>query len=438
MISGRPESRSGVHLPPQGMVAGRFTIQQPLGLSSGSLCYRGADLQNASPVFLRAIDTRGMPPGTVARLEQEAAVLARIDSPYVVPLIYRGYDRETLWLAFEFAGQNSLRRRLDGGRLPLAQALPIFRGLTAGLADLHRHGLLHRAIRPDSVFLPTNGPELSIRIGGFDSRDATDLLRAEGAASRRLTEVANYLPPEQTGVIEEPLSESSNVYSAGCILFECLCGHVPFAAEALTDLLHQQATRPVPRIRELGVPVPRIVDDILQRCLARDSRSRYQSMEALGADLDTLAEALGRGDADPDMTVGARDYRGVLVEPALVARKAELHQLGSAFQQTVAGEGEVTFVEAPSGFGKSRLLSEFAAQAVQAGGDRVPRPGDHRREPPAARDAGGGRCRRRQRGGVPSGVGGEGPPPARSGNGDPVIRAAGSDVVPDTRRNAVR
>jgi len=368
MTGGWPESRSGVHPSVQVTVGGRFAIREPLGLSPGSLCYRGADLETGAPVFLRAIDTRGLAPGTVARLEQEAAVLARIDSPYVVPLIYRGYERETLWLAFEFAGEFSLRRQLQQGRLSLDRALPIFRGVAAGLADLHRYGLLHRAIRPESVFLTASGPDITVRIGGFDSRDATDLLRAEGATSRRLTEVAAYLPPEQTGVIEEPLGESSNVYSVGCVLFESLSGRVPYSAATLTDLLHQQATRPVPRVRELGVPVPRIVDDILQRCLARDSRSRYQSMEALGADLESLAEALGRGDADPDMTVGTRDYRGVLVEPALVARKEELKQLASAFRQAAAGQAEVTFVEGPSGFGKSRLLSEFAAQAVQAGG----------------------------------------------------------------------
>ena len=374
MSTGKPESRSGL-TGSASPVAGRFVVGRPVGISPQSLAYQGVDLTTGQMVFLRSVEARRLTPGTLARLEQEAAVLSRVASPYLVPLHFFGYDRDALWLAFDYIDEPTLRQRLLSNPLTLLESLAVFRGLIRGLGELHEHGLLHRAVRPDNVFLVRFGEGASIRLGGFDSPDASDLLRADQGAGPRLLEVASYLSPEQTGVVEEPISEASNIYSAGCILFECLAGRPPFFASSLTDLLHQQATRPAPRIRELaagkrgaGIATPRIVDEILQRCLARDARMRYQSMEALAEDVDAVCAALASGEMDPDIPIGRRDVRRVLLEPALVARGGELAKLSAALRLAAEGTADVAFVEGPSGFGKSRLLSEFAAQAVQAGG----------------------------------------------------------------------
>src|SRR5690606_22043694 len=94
-----------------------------------------------------------------------------------------------------------------------------------------------------------------------------------------LLELAQFQPPEMNGVINEPFSELSNIYSVGCLLYWTLCGKTPYTARTLNKLLLQQATHPFSRLREHGIAVPRVLEEILDRALSREQRGRYQSLE---------------------------------------------------------------------------------------------------------------------------------------------------------------
>ena len=85
-----------------------------------------------------------------------------------------------------------------------------------------------------------------------------------------------------------------------------------------------------------GVEIPRVLDELVQRLLRKDPRNRYQSAEAVLADLEALSDALEHGQRDPALVVGARDRRCTLTEPAFVARTGELQQFGLAVQNTDA------------------------------------------------------------------------------------------------------
>ncbi|HEX5105869.1 MAG TPA: AAA family ATPase, partial [Pirellulaceae bacterium] len=123
-----------------------------------------------------------------------------------------------------------------------------------------------------------------------------------------------------------------------------------------------------PRLPALGVAVPRALDEVIQRLLRKDPRDRYQSAEAVLADLNAIAAAVARGEDDPAIVVGAHDTRQSLSEPAFVGRREELHELERQVEQAQEGRGGLTLLEGESGGGKTRLLTEAANRALGRGG----------------------------------------------------------------------
>src|SRR5205085_10221249 len=134
--------------------------------------------------------------------------------------------------------------------------------------------------------------------------------------------------------LDKDADERSDLYSAGVVLFECLAGRPPFMGESVGEVLWQHMTLRPPELRSLGLAVPRALDEIIQRLLRKDPRDRYQSAEAVLADLVQLCTALDRGIADPPLVVGSSDRRKSLTEPAFVGREAELAVLDLQFEQT--------------------------------------------------------------------------------------------------------
>src|SRR5205814_10597949 len=159
----------------------------------------------------------------------------------------------------------------------------------------------------------------------------------------------------------------ADLYSAGVLLFEVLTGRTPFQGATVGAVLFQHMTARVPELRGLGLEVPRALDEIMQRLLRKDPRDRYQSAEAVLADLNLLADFLDRGVGEPVFVIGVRDRRRTLTEPAFVGRDEELTALDAQLEKARRGEGGLVFLEAESGGGKSRLLAELAQRGARQG-----------------------------------------------------------------------
>jgi two-component system sensor kinase len=157
------------------------------------------------------------------------------------------------------------------------------------------------------------------------------------------------------------------LYSAGIVLFECLAGQSPFSGDSVGEVLRNQMTIQPPELRGMGLSVPRVLDEVIQRLLRKDPRDRYQSADAVIADLAAISDALQAGESDPSLVVGTHDRRRTLTEPAFVGRDHELALLNSQLERSCDGKGGLVLLEAESGGGKSRLLAEFGQRATQKG-----------------------------------------------------------------------
>ncbi|MDD4789771.1 MAG: serine/threonine-protein kinase, partial [Pirellulales bacterium] len=287
------------------LVAGRYCLERLLREASGSRTYRGADRQTGEACVIKAIAVRSLTPGGLMRLEYESALLKRAPSPWCAPLLHAECQGEDFLLVMKHIPGVSLAERLDARTLEASETLAVGRALLSALRDLHAHRVLHRRVRPTNIIVSEDGPLVTATLVDFGPAGC---VQSEGGLDRPV-EAARYVSPEQAGLIDQDVTEASDLYSAGLVLHRCLAGESPFHGDSVGAILFEQMTGSVAGLAQLGPAVPRALDEVIQRLLRKDPRDRYQSAEAVLNDLEAIAEGLRGGGADPVVVIGARDRR---------------------------------------------------------------------------------------------------------------------------------
>jgi two-component system sensor kinase len=343
---------------------GRFRVLHPLKKHNGVETLLGRDLQDDQLVVIKVASGEAISSSARLRLEHEAQVLRNVRSPWFAPLLHLGRDDGRLYMVLPYLPGISLEQRLTGGPLSVTDTLTVGRCLMTALGEAHRHGVLHRDLKPSNIIVDPGEPLSRATIIDFGLARSIHL---DASIRDQPVGTARYMAPEQAGSLDLPVDERSDLYSAGVVFFECLAGKVPFTGENIGEVLRQHLTARPPELRGLGVRVPRALDEVIQRLLRKDPRDRYQSAEAVLADLAAIAEARERGVQDPDLVVGLSDRRPTLTEPAFVGRAEQLETLDSQLKQASAGRGGLVLVAAESGGGKTRLLAEFGQRGARQG-----------------------------------------------------------------------
>jgi signal transduction histidine kinase/tetratricopeptide (TPR) repeat protein len=364
---------SDFHLTPShavgdpGILLGRYRVQRVLKDGQAVRTVLADDLTGGGQVVVKAAEVSQLLPGARLRVEHEAAVLRRLNSPRVAPLVDFGRDGDLVCLVTPLVPGMTLQERLARGPLPLADALHVTHSLLEALRDAHDQGVLHRDVKPSNIIVDgpaedTGHPKATLIDFGLARTGWLDpAIRDMPAGTVR------YMSPEQAGLIEGSPDERSDLYSAGAVLFECLAGRPLFQGATLGEVLRQHLSPTVETLSDLGGGVPRAIEAFLGRLLAPDPDDRYQSADAALLDLTDIAAALARGEPEPHVIVGARERRRTLAEPAFVGRDTVLCALLDEVARARVGKGTTALVEAESGGGKSRLLEEFASRAARRG-----------------------------------------------------------------------
>ena len=332
--------------------------------SAGTQTYLGTDVRIGEEYVIKAIALETLSAGALMRLEHEAAQLSCVRSRWVAPLVHSGREDGSFCLVMKHIEGISLEDRLREGPLSWTDTLEVGRTIFSALRDLHDHQVLHRCVRPTNLIVNEFG---RIRAGTLVDFGPARAIQTDHRLVEHPVLTAQYVSPEQAGLIDHDVTDPSDLYSAGLLLFRCLSGKSPFHGDTVGTILFEQMTLAVPELRQLGISVPRAFDELLQRLLRKDPRDRYQSADAVLADLEAIATGVRRGGENPAVVIGARDRRVTLVEPAFVTRGEELEGLGEQLQRAQAGQGGLVFLEGESGSGKSRLLTEAAYRASHHG-----------------------------------------------------------------------
>ncbi|WP_161952660.1 diguanylate cyclase [Actinoplanes sp. TFC3] len=297
-------------------------------------------------------------PARRRELRRQAALLASIDHPNL-PRVYRsGESGGRPYLVMDLIDGEPLARRLLRGPLAELDAVAIGIGLAGALRETHRRNLVHRDLKPENVLITRAGEPRLVDFG-LAAGAGGEALGPDDAIAGTLT----YCAPEQAGMLNRPVDARSDLYALGAVLFECVTGAPPFAADDVGELLHLHATAPVPDPRALAPGLGATFAAILIRLLAKDPDDRYQSAAGLQADLRRLA-------AGPAaiFALGDDDRPEAPYEPAMTGRDAEFAALRQRWERTAAGNGGFVLLKGPSGTGKTRLAAELAVFAAGTGG----------------------------------------------------------------------
>ncbi len=306
---------------------GEFQILRELGAGGMGRVYEALD-----PELDRRVAIKTLLPeisGNQALMERfraEGVSLARLNHPNITTLFALRRDQATMFLVMEMIDGKPLDHVLAKlGRLGLTETQAIVSQIATGLGYVHREGVIHRDIKPSNIMLMTNGV-LKLMDFGIARMRGSKRLTTEG-----LLGTYAYLAPEQFDGAEG--SESSDLYSLGCVVYEMLSGGIPFDASTEAEMMRGHLTRAPAPLRTRLPDIPPEVDDALMRALAKDPSDRFASVDefaqAFGATMsDTVARTTIRdcimarvpsalretrvaGNADPARISGRRPRRKV-------------------------------------------------------------------------------------------------------------------------------
>jgi len=224
----------------------------------------------------------------VERFRREAQAAARLSHPNIVSVYDWGQADTTYFIVMELVDGEALSTLLRAqGALPPERAVSIAMAVASALDYAHRHGVVHRDIKPGNVLLAEDGQVKVTDFGIARAANADDSLTQTGAVMG----TASYFSPEQAQ--GESLDGRTDIYSLGVVLYEMVTGQVPFRAETPLAIAYKHVREdPVPP-RALNPAVAPDLDAVILKCLEKDPNRRYQNAESLRQDLQRFVS--GRG-----------------------------------------------------------------------------------------------------------------------------------------------
>jgi eukaryotic-like serine/threonine-protein kinase len=248
---------------------------------------RGEDVLLGRSVAIKLLLDHG-DPRSVARFQQEAQILARLQHPNVITVFDAGVDGGDRFIVMELVDGPTLRELLDAeGRLVPDRAGEIANLVASALGFAHERAVIHRDVKPSNVLLPPDGGVKLADMG------IARLLSPEAlTATLSVRGTALYIAPEQ--VRGDLVDARADLYSLGCVLFEMLTGRTPFEGD-LAALSYAHTHTPAPRVRSINPAVPAAMDELVASMLEKDPARRPPSGEAVQR---SLASAMSQ-DVEP-------------------------------------------------------------------------------------------------------------------------------------------
>lgn len=378
------------------LLGGRYRIIRLIATGGMARVYQAMDEVLSRPVAVKILHEHLIhDEAFVERFHHEAIAAARLSHPSIVSIfdtvsivddtgrdgVGPGGDRLCEAIVMELVHGTTLRRRLDAvGTLSVAETVAVGSQVADALDAAHRAHVVHRDIKPANILLSTDGRVLVADFGIAKAAEGHDLT-AEGS----MLGTAKYLAPEQVEGVT--VDGRADVYALGIVLFEALCGRVPFHADTDTGTalarLHQSPIRP----RQVRADIPRSMEEVVLRAMARHPDDRYDDAAQFRAAL------LGCVEDHPSIEITVDDTAPGGTRPEAATTDRPTYDR-TPVPDTVGVTRGADDVAAPEGFGRSErawlvptLLIVLVAVALavigilfgqsRSGHQNLGSPGDH-------------------------------------------------------------
>ena len=269
-------------------IADRFVIAAVAGSGGMGTVYRAVDEASGQPVALKILHQSATSSRSLERFIAEAELLAQLAHPNIVSYVAHGETLDGLrYLAMEWLAGEALAQRLAAGRLTVRESLACMTAVAGSLAAIHRLGIVHRDIKPSNLLLRHGEVARATLLDfGIAQRGLPEqpLQPAEAAIGTPL-----YMAPEQARG-EQEVGPSADIFSLGCVLYECLTGRPPFQAAHPVAVLARILFEDALPLRTLRPELPATLEALLTRMLAKAPDQRPQNGGALLTELAALGD----------------------------------------------------------------------------------------------------------------------------------------------------
>jgi WD40 repeat protein/tRNA A-37 threonylcarbamoyl transferase component Bud32 len=361
-----------------------YRIESLLGRGGMSVVYLAEDLRLKRRVALKLL-AAGLAEDESFRdrFLRESELAASLDHPNIVPIYEAGTTEDLLFIAMRFVEGRDLKERLRRARMDPADAIGIVAQVASALDAAHARGLVHRDVKPSNVLLDTGArPDGSDHVYLADFGLTKRVSEETGIGEDgHLMGTIDYVAPEQ--IAGEEIDGRADLYSLGCVLYECLVGRAPFRGDSDIAVVfaHLEAEPPAPSAQRPELPAA--LDAVIARALAKDPQQRYPSCRELAR--AGLAVAVDEGsrllvDVASRAAAGRSDLSEV--EAELAGKVIDLQHVreqaralsGPATPARLSTEGICPFkglasfepADADYFFGRERLVAELVARLVGA------------------------------------------------------------------------
>ena len=267
-------SASRAHLQTGSVFAG-YRIEGLAGEGGMGVVYRASQVALDRQVALKLIVPKLADDITFReRFRRESQLGASIEHPNVIPVYEAGEADGLLFICMRWVEGTDMRSLIiREGRLDPARAISIVEQIGAALDAAHRHGLVHRDVKPANVLLAAEAREHAYLTDFGLTKRTTSAAGLTGTGQFMGT--IDYMPPEQ--IKGEPADARADVYSLGCLLYHSLTGHTPYERDSEVATIYAHLADPPPRLVEGAPEAPSALDEVVRRALAKEPNERYPS-----------------------------------------------------------------------------------------------------------------------------------------------------------------
>ncbi len=259
---------------------GPYKFQGILGRGGMGTVYRGRHEESGELHAIKVLaPTYAHDPHFRGRFESEIKALIKLDHPNIVRLLSFGQEDGMLFFSMELVEGNSLfHMQKKGYRFDWREIISIARDVSKGLRHAHDRGIIHRDLKPGNLLMTVDqyGEPSGVKITDFGiaKQFGTSMNTGDNVLG-----TMDFMSPEQGK--GEPVTIRSDLYSLGTVLFTLLSGRPPFTANSVEESLRNLTRVPAPRISSLVPDVPKELDDIIKRLMAKRPEDRIQTAQAL-------------------------------------------------------------------------------------------------------------------------------------------------------------
>lgn len=268
--------------------AGKYEILCQIGSGGMSSVYKARHLTLNKLCALKVLHSQHRTrPEQILRFQQEARTIAGLAHPNIITVHeFAVADTSDPYLEMDLLEGVSLQDVLDKERyLSIAEFVHIFNQVLTAMSHAHKLGVIHRDLKPSNIMLVGERPESTVKVLDFGIAKVvaeTDT----NSGSHKLTRTGElfgsplYMSPEQCA--GEPMDKRSDIYTLGCVMFECLTGTAPFRSDSILRTLNLHVTAPVPVMKEVAptVAIPDSFQEVIETAMQKEPGRRFQDAES--------------------------------------------------------------------------------------------------------------------------------------------------------------